>query len=153
MNENIAQEILHELFSSLEDLETQSTAVLQFLKNKGIADDKELTPYIEQAGKASSVRWRGVRARIDYLLAGAMKEAEESGKKQAAAVQANEKPNDSDAKKSTVKETEEDASVAQQTTVKGENRIDDSANSADDSGNKQGDSDKQTEKATNKNAA
>ena len=30
MNEDIAQEILHELFSSLEALETQITGVVQF---------------------------------------------------------------------------------------------------------------------------
>ena len=44
MNENIAQEVLHELFSSLEALDTQSTAILQFLKRKGIATEEELAP-------------------------------------------------------------------------------------------------------------
>jgi hypothetical protein len=156
MDENIAQEILHELFSSLEDLETQSAAVLQFLKNKGIANDKELTPYIERAGNASSVRWRGVRARIDYLLASAMKNAEESGKKPAAAPASspgNEKPNDSNVETSTKKETEEDISSARETTAKGEKRIGGSAESAGNGEKEEGNADKQRSKATDKNAA
>jgi hypothetical protein len=76
MDEKIVQEILHELFSSLETLDTQSTAILQFLKDKGIANDEELASQLEQAGNAASVRWRAVRVRIDYLLSGAIKAAE-----------------------------------------------------------------------------
>ena len=74
---NIVQEILHDLFSSLEALETQSTAIVQFLKDKGIATDEELASHLEQAGDASSVRWRGVRVRADYLFASAVKAAEQ----------------------------------------------------------------------------
>jgi hypothetical protein len=81
MDEKIVQEILHELFSSLEALETQSSAVLQFLKDKGIAKEGEFAPYLEQAGNASGVRWMATRARIDYLVSGAMKSAEEDAKK------------------------------------------------------------------------
>jgi hypothetical protein len=82
MDEKIMQEILHELFSSLEDLETQSRAILQFLKDKGITNEKELAPYFERAGTASSVRWRAVRARIDYLLSSALKTTEQDAKKE-----------------------------------------------------------------------
>ena len=72
MKEDIAQEILHELFSSLEALDTQVTAVLQFLKDKESANGEDLAPYLEQAGNASNVRWRAARVRIDYLLSSAV---------------------------------------------------------------------------------
>ena len=81
-NTNIVQEILHDLFSSLEALETQNTAILQFLKDKGIATDEELASHLEQAGNASSVRWRGVRVRADYLFASAVKAAEQAAEKE-----------------------------------------------------------------------
>ena len=76
-NINFVQEIFHDLFSSMEALETQNTAVFQFLKDKGIATDEELASHLEQAGDASSVRWRGVRVRADYLFASAVKAAEQ----------------------------------------------------------------------------
>src|SRR4030081_805384 len=81
-NNNFVQEILHDLFSSLEALETQNTAILQFLKDKGIATDEELARHLEQAGNASSVRWRGVRVRADYLFASAVKAAEQATEKE-----------------------------------------------------------------------
>src|SRR4030088_1834082 len=81
-NNNFVQEILHDLFSSLEALETQNTAILQFLKDKGIATDEELARHLEQAGNASSVRWRGVRVRADYLFASAIKAAEQAAEKE-----------------------------------------------------------------------
>ena len=82
MNEKIAQEILHELFPAFEALETQSAALLQLLKDKGIANEEELAAHFEQAGKASSVRWLAVRVRIDYLLSSAMKTAEQDVQKE-----------------------------------------------------------------------
>jgi len=67
MNSEAIKEILNELFSHLERLETQSEAILQFLKEKKRVD-KQLAPYLEQAGNASNVRWRAARVRIEHLL-------------------------------------------------------------------------------------
>jgi len=89
MNEKIAQEILHELFPAFEALETQSAALLQLLKDKGIANEEELAAHFEQAGKASSVRWLAVRVRIDYLLSSAVKTAEQDVKKESPKTTAN----------------------------------------------------------------
>jgi hypothetical protein len=68
MNSEAVKEILNELFSHLEKLETQSEAILQFLKEKKRVTDKQLAPYLEQAGNASNVRWRAARVRIERLL-------------------------------------------------------------------------------------
>jgi hypothetical protein len=68
MNSEPMKEILNELFSHLERLETQSEAILQFLKEKKRVTDKQLAPYLEQAGNASNVRWRAARVRIEHLL-------------------------------------------------------------------------------------
>jgi hypothetical protein len=57
MNNEAMKEVLNELFSHLEKLETQNEAILQFLKEKKRVTDKQLAPYLEQAGNASNVRW------------------------------------------------------------------------------------------------
>ena len=69
-------------FSSLETLETRSTAILQLLKDKGLAREQELARYLEQAGNASNVRWRAARVRIDHLVSSAVKAAERDAKQQ-----------------------------------------------------------------------
>lgn len=79
MDLKIAEEFLDELFSSLEAQETQSAAVLQFLKDHGNAT--ELAPYMDQASKASNVRWRAARLRLMSLLTSAVKSAEEASAK------------------------------------------------------------------------
>ena len=82
MDEKIVQEILDNLFATLEALDTQSTAILQFLKDKGIANEEELASHLEQAGKRSSVRWLAVRVRMNYLLSSAIKVPEQDAKKE-----------------------------------------------------------------------
>ncbi len=82
MDEKIVQELLDELFASLEAFETQSTAILQLLKDKGIADEEELTSHLVQAGKRSNVRWLAVRMRINSLLSSAVRAAEQGSRKE-----------------------------------------------------------------------
>jgi len=77
MDAKVMEEALNELFPALEALETQSGAIVQFLKERGIASDNDLAPFVERAANASNVRWRAARVRIDHLLSGAAKAAEE----------------------------------------------------------------------------
>jgi hypothetical protein len=109
MDESIVHQIVDELFPYFEAAETQSAAILQFLKEKGIATDEELAPYLKQAANGSSVRWRAARARVNFLLSSAMKaesaeETADSGKKP---VKVNENPHD--AGPSTTKESQDKA--------------------------------------------
>jgi hypothetical protein len=76
MDEQIVQDIFAELFSALEPLETQSAALLQWVKAKGIASDEELAPFLVQAANASNVRWRAMRVRTAALISSAMKPEE-----------------------------------------------------------------------------
>jgi hypothetical protein len=82
MDEKIVHEILDDWFASLEALDTQSTAVLQFLKDKGIANEEELASHLEQAGKRSSVKWLAVRVRMNYLLSSVIKAPEQDANKE-----------------------------------------------------------------------
>jgi hypothetical protein len=68
MDDKLVRQVFEELLPSLEALDTKCAAILQFLKNKGIANDDELAPYFEEAGNASNVRWRAARVRINHLL-------------------------------------------------------------------------------------
>jgi hypothetical protein len=83
MDINVAEQVLEELLPSLEALETQSTAILQFLKDKGIATDEQLGPYLDRAGNASNVRWLAAGIRIKSILSSAMQNAEQASAKSA----------------------------------------------------------------------
>lgn len=72
------KEVLDDLYTLLEALETQNIAILQFLKEQKIAPEDKLQPYLEQAGNASSVKWRAARARMNHLFAPAPKKATEA---------------------------------------------------------------------------
>jgi hypothetical protein len=74
------REVLGELFGLLEVLEARTLAVMEFLKDAGIATDEELGPYLEKAGNASSVKWRAARLRMEFLLTSAQKNKEEEKK-------------------------------------------------------------------------
>jgi hypothetical protein len=106
MDNKLVQQVFEELLPSLEALDTKCAAILQFLKTKGIATDDELAPYFEEAGNASSVRWRAARVRMNHLLS--TPEAEEKDKaKETLPSQAPEKsPEPSASKKSTEAEGE-----------------------------------------------
>ena len=148
MNEKIAQEILHELFPAFEALETQSAALLQLLKDKGIANEEELAAHFEQAGKASSVRWLAVRVRIDYLLSSAMKTAEQDVKKES--LKTTEKPI---AETSRERETHEDTLDISKTAASRKPVADDTGAGAKNDSNQQGDEDSQASKKAAENAA
>jgi hypothetical protein len=84
MDSGITDEILEVLSSTLQRAEAQSAAILEFVKEKGIAKEDELATYLERANAASSVRWRATRVRLAHLLAGLEKrdqQAEEERKR------------------------------------------------------------------------
>jgi hypothetical protein len=81
MDPEVLQQVLDELFPTLEAMETQNTAILQFLKDRYILSDEDLAPYREKAGNASSVRWLGTRLRVKHILEGAARAAELSQEK------------------------------------------------------------------------
>jgi len=74
------EEVVDELVSSIEAVEAQATAAVQFLKAQGLATDEQLTPYMQQAGTASNVKWRAARLRLKRILSSAVKEEERSAK-------------------------------------------------------------------------
>jgi hypothetical protein len=81
MNADLAHELLNELGSSLENLETQQAALFQFLKHEGIVTDEQLAPYLTQADKASDVRWRAARVRLERLISSEKEKEEQRAEK------------------------------------------------------------------------
>jgi hypothetical protein len=112
MDEQIIQDILTEVFSSLEPLDAQISAILQFLKAKGLATDDELAPFLEQAGNASNVRWLAARVRIASLLSSALKTEKPEKKQQQKSSE--EKPKAKQEEKPTAKQDEKSAEKPEQ---------------------------------------
>jgi hypothetical protein len=131
------KEVLSELFSLLEAQETQSTAILRFLKDQGIATDEKLTPYLEQAGNASSVKWRAARRRMEYLLTPIQKQTEQEEKpspgkekpQEKSSAEPGEKPSAKDA--ASGKDDAEDGNGAHGKTNPGEESAKDSNENTD----------------------
>ncbi len=92
MNSEIADEILEELAATFQKLETQSAALLEFVKERGIAKEGDLAPYMERAAAASAVRWRATRVRMAHLFASAEKKAEEAADRDKGAAQRKPEP-------------------------------------------------------------
>jgi hypothetical protein len=81
--------VIEELFPVLEVLEAQNAAILQFLKDRGIASDNDLAPFLKTAANASSVRWRAARIRMNHHISSAAKAIEVSQEKSRQASEAN----------------------------------------------------------------
>lgn len=81
--ENTIKEILDDLIPAMEAVEAQSTAVLRFLKENGIASEEQLRPYLEQGADTSNVKWRAVRVRMERLLNSAMEAVQKASEKTA----------------------------------------------------------------------
>ena len=77
MDRAITDEILEELSSTLRRVEAQSSAILEFVKDKGLVKEDELAPYLERANAASSVRWRATRVRLEKLFSGLEKKQQQ----------------------------------------------------------------------------
>ena len=92
MNVELAEELLNELGTSLENLETQHAALLQFLKDTGIVKEEQFAPYLTQAAKASSVRWRAARVRLDSLLSREREQEEQRAAKEKSQAKTAEAP-------------------------------------------------------------
>jgi hypothetical protein len=66
---NPIAEIFDEVFTLMQDLETRSVAVFEYMQEQGGATDEKLAPYLDRAAGAADVRWRAARARMEHLLA------------------------------------------------------------------------------------
>lgn len=76
MNPQLIEEILDELDPIFQNADA-SAGIVRLLKEKGIVNDDELAPYLEQATTAGSIKWRATRLRLARLLESAVKAMEE----------------------------------------------------------------------------
>src|SRR5712671_3438114 len=86
------KEVLSELFALLEAQETSSAAVLQLLKDQRIVSDEKLSTYLDQAGRASNVKWRAAPMRMEYLLTPIQKETANKDKSKQAEADETQSP-------------------------------------------------------------
>jgi hypothetical protein len=149
MDENVVREMLHELFTSLEASEAQSSAITQFLKDKGITNEEELAPYLERAGNASNVRWLGARVRMDHLLSSAMKTPEKETRKEPPNVTENSQEANAGSDSSDAKENKKDPESTEQDAAKSKAQSEEGGGTAEKNQNQEG----QENRAVNKNAA
>jgi hypothetical protein len=149
MDENVVREMLHELFTSLEALETQSSAIMQFLKDKGITNQEELAPYLERAGNASNVRWLAARVRMDHLLSSAMKIPEKETRKEPPKVTENSQEANAGADRSDAKENKKDPESTEQGPANTKAQEEEGGGTAEKNQNQEA----QENRAANKNAA
>jgi len=113
------KEVLTELFTLLEAQETSSAAVLQLLKDEGIASDEKLATYLDQAGNASSVKWRAARMRMEYLLTSVQKQTSDNDKAKEAPKDAEpDKGKDKEQKQSSTKSLEAESSETKSSETK-----------------------------------
>jgi hypothetical protein len=85
------KEVLGELFTLLEVSEARSDAILNLLKAQGLASDEKFAPHLEQAGNASSVKWRAARKRMEYLLSPIERQTDEAKSGRDAKIEKREK--------------------------------------------------------------
>ena len=76
MDADAVKNALKELYPHLEWQETQITALLEFMRAKGIIMDQEFDRFVEEAGKRSSVKWLATRLRIEHALSQSSEEKE-----------------------------------------------------------------------------
>jgi hypothetical protein len=148
MDENVVREMFHELFTSLEALETQSSAITQFLKDKGITNKEELAPYLERAGNASNVRWLAARVRMDHLLSSAMKGAEQEAKKEPPKAAENSQEANAANDRSDAKQNKKDPESTEQTAANNKAQEEKGGGTAEENQNQEG-----QESSDQKNAA
>jgi hypothetical protein len=107
------KQVLDELFTLLETMEAQSIAILQFLKDQKISSDERLSPYLDQASKAASVKWRAARVRMDYLFSSTEKPRVSDEAKEKAAE--SKKAEENEAREASAETTNENGAAKQET--------------------------------------